>query len=196
MQRRLKNNMKNKILPIMTAVIVIIAIGIVIFIPKNKEKQEAKTDENKVDNAVTQSNTSNSKSAKKVNATLDENGDVEIKADDLDSSNATFINYKTANDYVIELIAVKDSSDNINVAFNTCQVCNGAPRAYFVQTNGELVCQNCGNVFSLDSVGQYAYGCNPMTLEDNDIIKSKTGITISKEFLTQNEKLFANVAEH
>ena len=105
--------MKNKILPIVTAVIVIIAICIVIFIPKNSERKESKTEKN-----------------------------------------ATFINYETENGYEIELVAVKDSSNNIDVAFNTCQVCNGSPKAYFVQKNGKLVCQNCGNVFSLNSVGK------------------------------------------
>ena len=183
--------MKNKILPMIAVVIVVIAICIVIFVPKNKDNQGSNTTANK-----TTITTTSSKSAKTIDATLNENGDVEIELDDLSSSSATFINYETANGYAVELIAVKDSSNNIDVAFNTCQVCNGAPRAYFVQKNGKLVCQNCGNIFLLNSVGQEAYGCNPMTLEDNDVIRTETGITISKDFLTQNEELFANVAQH
>ena len=183
--------MKSETLLIITVAIVVIAICIVIFIPKNKDKQE-----NTTNTTTTTSNTTTSKTAKEVEATLNENGDIEIKAEELSSTNATFINYKTTNGYEVELIAVKDTSGNINVAFNTCQVCNGSPKAYFVQKNGKLVCKNCGNVFSLNSVGQEAYGCNPMTLEDKDIVKTETGITISKEFLEQNEKLFANVAEH
>ena len=35
-----------------------------------------------------------------------------------------------------------------------------------------------------------------MTLEDSDFTKTETGITISKEFLTQNEDLFENVEKH
>ena len=61
-----------------------------------------------------------------------DNGDLEIKLDDLDTSNATFIKY-ISNGVNMELVAIKDSQNNIDVAFNTCQVCNGAPKAYFVQ---------------------------------------------------------------
>ena len=171
--------MKNKILPIVTIVIVLIAICIIFFIPKNNDNKESKIDKNEANTVIASnnvSNTSSGKNAKKIEATANDNGDIEIKLDDLDSSNATFINYKTANGYEIELVAVKDSNNNIDIAFNTCQVCNGSPKAYFTQKNGKLICQNCGNIFSLKSVGQGANGCNPMTLEDNNFTKTETGI--------------------
>ena len=40
--------------------------------------------------------------------------------------------------------------------------------AYFKEENGRLVCQNCGNVFTMDSIGSIAGGCNPMNIEYED----------------------------
>lgn len=189
--------MKEKALPIIAIIIVAIAICVILFIPKNKEENNEK--ENKV-NTVNSSNTTSTNVAKtsqsnSMEATLNENGDVEIKLDDLDTSNATFIKY-ISNGINMELVAIKDSQNNIDVAFNSCQICNGSPKAYFVQKNGKLVCLNCGNSFDLKSIGASANGCNPMTIPDEKIIKTDTGITISKEFLSENESLFTNVAEH
>lgn len=199
--------MKNKILPMITVLIVVIAICVVVFVPKNKDNKKEisnnKANITKTANLNNSNNTNNntnksstSKSAKKIEAIVNENGNIEIKLEELDKNNATFINYKTPNGYEVELVAVKDENDNIEVAFNTCQVCNGSPRAYFTQKSGKLVCQNCGNIFPLSSVGEPANGCNPMTLEDENVTKNETGITISKDFLIQNEKLFANVKAH
>lgn len=183
--------MKNKILVFFTAIIIIIAICMVVFIPKNKEKDRTGIAST---NNTTTSNKIESK-AKTIDASIMENGDIEIKFDDLEQSNATFINYNS-NGTNIELVAVKDGQNNIDIAFNTCQVCNGAPKAYFLQKGGKLICQNCGNSFSLKSIGASANGCNPMTISDSNVIKTDTGITISKEYLEQNKNLFVNVAKH
>lgn len=189
--------MKNKVLVFFTIIIVIIAVCVILFIPKNKKENSEKT--NKVNtinsNNTVSTNSTKTSQAKTIDAILNENGDVEIKLDDLDTSNATFIRY-TSNGINMELVAIKDSQNNVDVAFNTCQVCNGAPKAYFVQKNGKLICQNCGNSFSLKSIGASANGCNPMTIDDNDIEKTDKGIIINKETLAENELLFANVAEH
>lgn len=184
--------MKNKILIIFTAIIIIIAISIVVFIPKNK-KESSVTSNTSMNNAVASNKETNK--SKTINASIMENGDIEVKFEDLEQSNATFINY-LSNGINIELVAVKDSQNNIDIAFNTCQICNGSPRAYFAQKNGKLICQNCGNTFTLKSVGASANGCNPMTISDSDITKTDTGITISKEYLEKNKDLFANVIEH
>lgn len=175
--------MKNKVLVILIVIIAIIAICVIAFRPDNKENKNSTT------------GTSTAGQAKTMQATLNDNGDIEIKADDLEQSNATFISY-TSNETEMELVAIKDSQNNIDVAFNTCQVCNGSPLAYFIQRNGKLICENCGNSFSLSTIGGSNYGCNPMTIENSHITKTDSGITISKEFLAQNEGLFVNVAKH
>ncbi len=172
--------MKNKILIIATIVIVIIAVCIIVFIPKNNDSEVKKT----------------SSTAKKVDADLNENGDVEVLLDKLDTTSPTFITYTTEKGNKMELVAVKDSSNNIDIAFNTCQVCNGSPKAYFIWQNNELLCKNCGNTFSLKTIGQSSGRCNPMTISDSEVTKIKNGIQISKVFLSENENLFTGVEEH
>ena len=92
-----------------------------------------------------------------------ENGEISINADTL-TSNPMYINYDS-NGTNIQLIAVKGSDGTPRLSLNTCQVCNPSPKAYFKEQNGRLVCQNCGNVFTIDSVGETTGGCNPMYID-------------------------------
>lgn len=92
-----------------------------------------------------------------------ENGEISINADTL-TSNPMYINYDS-NGTNIQLIAVKGSDGTPRLSLNTCQVCNPSPRAYFKEQNGRLVYQNCGNVFTTDSVGETTGGCNPMYID-------------------------------
>ena len=79
-----------------------------------------------------------------------------------------FINYD-AGGTIVQLIAVKASDGSSRLSLNTCQSCNPSPMAYYKEENGKLVCQNCGNTFTMDSVGSLSGGCNPMNLEyDNN----------------------------
>ena len=92
-----------------------------------------------------------------------ENGEISINADTL-TSNPMYINYDS-NGTNIQLIAVKGLDGTPRLSLNTCQVCNPSPTAYFKEQNGRLVCQNCGNVFTIDSVGETTGGCNPMYID-------------------------------
>lgn len=92
-----------------------------------------------------------------------ENGEISINTDTL-TSNPMYINYDS-NGTNIQLIAVKGSDGTPRLSLNTCQVCNPSPRAYFKEQNGRLVCQNCGNVFTTDSVGETTGECNPMYID-------------------------------
>ena len=180
--------MKNKVLIIATIVVIIVAVCVIIFIPKNND--------NGAKNVATSEVKQTSNTAKKIDADLNENGDVEVLLDKLDTKSPTFITYTSEKGSKMELVAVKDSNDNIDIAFNTCQVCNGSPKAYFVWKNNKLICENCGNTFSLKTIGQSSEGCNPMAISDSEVTKIDNGIQISKAFLSENENLFANVEEH
>ncbi|WP_313562485.1 DUF2318 domain-containing protein [Ruminiclostridium cellobioparum] len=92
----------------------------------------------------------------------------------------------------MEILAVKASDGTIRTAFNTCQVCNGSPRAYYKQEGDTLVCQNCGNRFSMDMVEQQRGGCNPIPILKEDKTDDGTNITISKDFIEQNKELFTD----
>lgn len=92
----------------------------------------------------------------------------------------------------MEILAVKAGDGTIRTAFNTCQVCNGSPRAYYKQEGDILVCQNCGNKFSMDMIEQQRGGCNPIPIYAEDKTDDGTSITISKEFISANKELFTD----
>ena len=48
----------------------------------------------------------------------------------------------------MEVLAAKDEDGTVRTAFNTCQVCNGSPKAYFEEKGDSVVCQNCGNALA------------------------------------------------
>lgn len=88
----------------------------------------------------------------------------------------------------MEVMAVKASDGAIRTAFNTCQVCNGSPRAYYKQEGDVVVCQNCGNRFGMDMIEQQRGGCNPVPIDEKT--ETEDTITISREFIGQNKSLF------
>ena len=92
----------------------------------------------------------------------------------------------------MEVIAVRDSAGTIRTAFNTCQVCYDSGRGYYVQSGNYLVCQNCGNRFSMDQVGIESGGCNPWPIFDENKTVTADEISISYDFLVEAQGIFAN----
>ncbi|ACL76067.1 DUF2318 domain-containing protein [Ruminiclostridium cellulolyticum] len=90
----------------------------------------------------------------------------------------------------MEVLAVKASDGTIRTAFNTCQVCNGSPRAYYKQEGEVIVCQNCGNRFSTDMIEQQRGGCNPIPIYSENRNEDAENITITKNFIENNKGLF------
>ena len=76
----------------------------------------------------------------------------------------------------MQLLAWVNAAVEPGLAWNTCQTCAGSPAAFFALDGGQLVCQNCGNRFSLDTVGAASQGgCMPWLLsgyvvEDGEIL--------------------------
>jgi len=92
----------------------------------------------------------------------------------------------------LEVIAVKASDGTIRTAFNTCQVCYNSGKGYYKVEGNELVCQNCGNRFSMDDVEVTKGGCNPVPITTDNKTISNDSITIPKDFLVQATAIFAN----
>jgi hypothetical protein len=88
------------------------------------------------------------------------------------------------------VVAVKTPDGKIRTAFDTCQVCNGSPKAYFEQSGDTLQCQNCGNQFPMDRVEVEAGGCNPIPIFEKDKTVTDESVTISYETLEANKSLF------
>lgn len=120
-------------------------------------------------------------------------GKIFIDAEQLTSS-PLYVNYD-ANGTTIQLIAVKSSADEPRLSLNTCQVCTPSPKAYFLEKDGKLVCQNCGNAFSMDSVGEDAGGCNPLSV-DYKVADGKIVVkTVTLEKFASNFKSWAGPTE-
>lgn len=92
----------------------------------------------------------------------------------------------------MEVLAVRDSQGTIRTAFNTCQVCYDSGRGYYVQEGDALVCQNCGNHFTIDQVEVQTGGCNPWPIFDTDKKETAESISISYEFLLESREIFAD----
>jgi uncharacterized membrane protein len=92
----------------------------------------------------------------------------------------------------LEVIAVRASDGTVRTAFNTCQVCYSSGRGYYEQEGDILVCQNCGNQFSMDQVEVEAGGCNPVPIFEGDKKTSGNKITIPLTYLKSAKEIFAN----
>ena len=120
----------------------------------------------------------------------EEKGDLEISVSDL-SEKASF--YPVDVDGTeMEVIAVRDSEGKIRTAFNTCQICHDSGQGYYKQEGDKLVCQNCGNSFTMDQVGEVSGGCNPWPILEDDRTVTEDKIQISYEFLQKSSDIFAN----
>ncbi|MCR5562283.1 MAG: DUF2318 domain-containing protein [Desulfovibrio sp.] len=91
----------------------------------------------------------------------------------------------------MEILAIRAMDSKVRVAFNTCQVCSGAPRAYFDPQEGGVVCQNCGNFFPAEQVGSAALGCNPLAVPGVEVTASGD-IVIPAAVLMAHVKTFRN----
>lgn len=92
----------------------------------------------------------------------------------------------------MEIIAVEDAAGSIRTAFNTCQVCYSSGRGYYVQDGGDLVCQNCGNRFTVDQVEIESGGCNPWPIFPENKTVTDESISISYDYLHEATQIFAN----
>lgn len=150
----------------------------------------------KGDNGSSLNETSLNNVASEVNETVSE---TEVISNDLGitiaksevTEEATFYPYQAGDTYM-EVIAIRASDGTVRTALNTCQVCNGSGRGYYVQDGDVLVCQNCGNPFTVDQIEVVKGGCNPIPIFDGDKTQDAETISIPDEFMTNNKALFLN----
>lgn len=121
-------------------------------------------------------------------------GDLEIPIAEL--SEHIKIYSVTVDGLTMEVLAARDADGTVRTAFNTCQVCNGSRKAYFVEQGDRVVCQNCGNAFGREDVGVLSGGCNPYPIFAEDREDSEDTVKISYDFLSGAESLFARWKEN
>lgn len=90
----------------------------------------------------------------------------------------------------IQLLAHMGSDGQPKLSWNTCQVCNGSPYAYFELQNGQLICANCGNAFPVDSIGGASYGCYPWAVSEYTMDDEK--VMFSADEIASMENSFKN----
>ena len=152
MERRKNTGRKsNNILLVAVAVVLCIVVTIIYFIQQNN-------DTTTVSNTATEDAATEKKDDKDVQV-IAEGKSLVIPVSDI-SSTASFYPVEVEGTRM-EVLAVADSEGNIRTAFNTCQICYGSGRGYYVQEGNVLVCQNCGNRFTVDQVEIQSGGCNP-----------------------------------
>lgn len=123
-----------------------------------------------------------------IEAVVNEDGNIVIDTEQI-TKKASYINYPVG-DVTIQLIVVRASDDTIRIAFNTCQSCNPAPMAYFVQEGDSFICQNCGSSFSTAQVGVERGGCNPAPV-DAEMTQDGT-LVIDSAYLQQYQGNFVS----
>ena len=96
----------------------------------------------------------------------------------------------------MEILAAKDANGSLRTAFNTCQVCNGSRKAYFVAQGDHVVCQNCGNSFARTDVGVLSGGCNPYPIFADSRDDTADTVRLSYDFLSGSSSLFARWKEN
>lgn len=105
------------------------------------------------------------------------------------TSNVTFVNYNS-DGVIIQFIVVRGTDGEVRIAFNTCQACSPSPRAYFVQEGEYLKCENCASLFHIDKIGVEKDGCNPIVVEEKEMIDNK--IIIKTKYADMFREKFAN----
>ena len=164
------------------------AMAILISGCSNSTSQSAK---NASTSADTQAESSENTTAANIAATADDSSEsvTSIKKDGylaipIANLSQTASFYKADLDGTeVEIVALKDSKGNLRTAFNACQVCYSSGRGYYRQDGDYLVCQNCGNSFTIDQVGIASGGCNPWPILDSDRTVTDDEIQISYDVL-------------
>lgn len=118
----------------------------------------------------------------------DADGKIVINTEEI-TSVATFVNYEV-NGVIIQFVVVRGTDGVVRIAFNTCQACNPSPNAYFIQNGEYLECQNCGNTFHINKVGEEKGGCNPAPVEEKE--EKENEIILDKEYIDTYQVNFEN----
>ena len=146
--------------------------------------------EGTTDSSASTVSASDSLAAQEAATAFSSDEDVVITASEL-STAATYYDYD-ADGTTVQVFAITGSDGSIRVALNTCQVCAGSTKAYFVQEGDVFVCQNCKNEFPAEVVGVEASGCNPIPVTSADYELDGGDIVIPASFLSAYASAFAN----
>lgn len=199
MREKNRRKKSNSLLIVAAAVIFCVAIGFTFVNRQGKNAVESKVTSDAASASVSDDATGKKENTNTVAEDTAENSEVQVISEGesliipVNEVSSTAVFYPVEVDGVrMEVLAVADSEGNIRTAFNTCQICYGSGRGYYVQDGDVLVCQNCGNRFTIDQVEIETGGCNPWPIFSENKTVTDDTIEISYDFLKESETIFAN----
>lgn len=177
---------KKWLLPLIAGIMVVLALIVVFFIPKDTNEGSGTT-------SAGEEKASSSSQAEIAVAEINE-GNMVIYADRLSSEQVSFI--RISENSRIELLARRGDDGTVKAALGTCQSCNGSPEAYYTQEGDQLKCNNCGLTFTISVLDSPGGGCHPIMLKEEIVRYEGNDLVIDLDGLSAYEDLFLNVVDH
>ncbi len=112
---------------------------------------------------------------------------VRIPLKSLDSGKALFLSLESEG-RPLYYFALKSRDGAYRAALDACDVCYRTNRGYR-QEGDQMVCNNCGQKFACDKIGEVKGGCNPHPLargiEGQYLVIRKADIVAGKEYFAR-----------
>jgi uncharacterized membrane protein len=112
---------------------------------------------------------------------------VRIPLKTLDSGKALFLSMESEGRQLY-YFALKSPDGKYRAALDTCDVCFRTNRGYR-QEGDQMVCNNCGQKFACDKIGEVKGGCNPHPLAHKEeagvMVIRKADIVAGKEYFAR-----------
>ena len=112
---------------------------------------------------------------------------VRIPLKTLDSGKALFLSMESEGRQLY-YFALKSPDGKYRAALDTCDVCFRTNRGYR-QEGDQMVCNNCGQKFACDKIGEVKGGCNPHPLAHKEeagvMVIRKSDIVAGKEYFAR-----------
>lgn len=110
---------------------------------------------------------------------------VTIPLAELDSGQAKFYEYKTADNRNVRFFVMKSADGVYRAALDTCDVCYRAKKGYF-QQGDDMICRKCGRHFPSTKINEVEGGCNPVglprTLSDGKVVIATSDLEAGKSY--------------
>jgi uncharacterized membrane protein len=112
---------------------------------------------------------------------------VRIPLKTIDSGKALFLSMESEGRQLF-YFALKSPDGAYRAALDTCDVCFRTNRGYR-QEGDQMVCNNCGQKFACDKIGEVKGGCNPHPLAHKEeagvMVIRKADIVAGKEYFAR-----------
>ncbi len=117
-------------------------------------------------------------------------GAVKIPLKSLGTGKALFLSME-AGGRQVRYFALRSPDGAYRTALDACDVCYRSNKGYR-QEGDRMVCNNCGQTFASDRIGEVKGGCNPHPLankvEAGSLVIAKSDLSAGKEYFPGNRR--------